>query len=322
MKQVILTILYFAVFALTVSAQTGEPLPNNDPEKVKFVTSDIDNFWHAYDLASKETDKEKRIAIYQTEYLDKGTPGLKDFVRLRINSAQALVKKIDSMPKYYASIRPSSLRVKEMESRMRKSFRNLKKIYPDAVFPDVYFTIGVANSGGTTSNAGLLIGTEMYGLTPGAPREELSDWLKSVILPIDNLPYIVAHELIHYQQNLTPHNSLLAKSIQEGMCDFIAELIAGKHANQVQKAYGEAHEGEIWKDFQTEMWKDDISRWMYNGVNAKDRPADMGYYVGYKIVQSYYNNTKDKKQAIKDILAIKDVTKFYEASKYADKFVK
>jgi hypothetical protein len=46
----------------------------------------------------------------------------------------------------------------------------------------------------------------------------------------------------------------------------------------------------------------------------------MGYYMGYKIVQSYYNNAKDKRQAIKDILEIKDVRKFYEASKYGETF--
>ena len=38
-----------------------------DPATVKFVTSDIDNFWRAYDLAAKETDKAKRVAIFQTE---------------------------------------------------------------------------------------------------------------------------------------------------------------------------------------------------------------------------------------------------------------
>jgi hypothetical protein len=67
-------------------AQSGPPL-NRDPEMVKFVTSDIGNFWRAYDLAAKETDKAKRVAIFQTEYLDKGSPGLKDFLRLRIKSA-------------------------------------------------------------------------------------------------------------------------------------------------------------------------------------------------------------------------------------------
>jgi hypothetical protein len=61
-------------------AQSGPQL-NRNPESVKFVTSDIGNFWRAYDLAAKQTDKAKRIAIFQTEYLDKGTPGLKKSTR-------------------------------------------------------------------------------------------------------------------------------------------------------------------------------------------------------------------------------------------------
>ena len=322
MQRCLVVILIILIFAAAVSAQITDSAANRDTEKVKFVTSDIDNFWRAYDLAQKENDKAKKIAIFQSEYLDKGSAGLKDFVTLRIKSANNLVDSIEKRPKYYASIRPSTLRVKKMENQMRKSFRNLKKIYPDAIFPDVYFTIGILNSGGTTSKNGLLIGTEMYGLTAQTPREELNDWLKAVLAPIDNLPYIVAHELIHEEQKLAPHYSLLGKAVQEGMCDFIAELIAGKHANQVQKAYGELHEAEIWQEFQPLMWEKDYSKWIYDGVNAKNRPADMGYYVGYKIVQSYYNNTKDKRQAVKDILEIKDLNIFFEASKYGSKFVK
>src|ERR1044072_1597589 len=105
----------------TAIAQSGPPL-NSDPEAVKFVTSDIENFWRAYDLAAKETDKAKRAAIFQTEYLDKGSPGLKDFLRLRITSAENLVSAIDRMPKYYASIRPQTLQVQRMEKRMPAAF--------------------------------------------------------------------------------------------------------------------------------------------------------------------------------------------------------
>lgn len=43
-------------------------------------------------------------------------------------------------------------------------------------FPDVYFLVGRMSSGGTTSDAGLLIGVEMYGLSEDTPREELGMW--------------------------------------------------------------------------------------------------------------------------------------------------
>lgn len=80
----------FILLISTVSLAQTNPQLNRDPALVKFVTSDIGNFWRAYDLAAKETDKPKRVAIFQTEYLDKGSPGLKDFLRLRIKSAENL----------------------------------------------------------------------------------------------------------------------------------------------------------------------------------------------------------------------------------------
>ena len=191
-----ISILFVSTVAI---AQSGKQL-NRDPATVKFVTSDIANFWLAYDRAAKETDKAKRIAIFQTDYLDKGSPGLKDFLRLRIKSAENLVSTIDRMPRYYASIRPQTLRVQRMEKRMRSAFEQLKSIYPDAVFPDVYFLIGVSSSGGTTGASGLLIGTEMYGKTDKSPMDELSSWLRVVLSTVENVPAIVAHESCHYNQ--------------------------------------------------------------------------------------------------------------------------
>lgn len=305
------------LFIATIASAQSDPQLNRDPRTVKFVTSDIANFWRAYDLAAKETDKAKRIAIFQTEYLDKGSAGLKDFLRLRIKSAENLVNTIDRMPKYYESIRSQTLQVARMEKRMRAAFQKFKSIYPEAVFPDVYFLIGVTSSGGTTGPSGLLIGTEMYSRTAKTPMDEVSAWLRVVLSSIDAVPAIVAHESCHYNQryNTAPNQRhLLGKSLQEGACDTIGELISGRNINEHLKTYGRTHDAEIWRDFEADMYKPDISNWMYNATTAKDRPADLGYYVGYLITQAYYRNAKDKSKAVYDILNIKDARAFYEAS--------
>lgn len=342
-KRFIVSIVCFVICGLTIQAQTSSAPTNSDPNKARFVTSDIDNFWRAFDLAAKESDREKKIVVYQTEYLDKGSDGLKDFVRLRIKSAKDLFETIERLPHFYASVRSSTLRVAEMEKRMRKSFRKFKKIYPDAVFPNVYFLIGVANTGGTASKSGLLIGAELYGLTEDTPRDEFPAWFKTfmpdvkdenelqrlvgialdtALKPVEKIPFIVAHESCHFNQDLGEHQTLLGKSVQEGGCDFIAELIAGEPLNPLQKKYGDAHEADLWREFQTEMNGTDLNKWMYNGFKSKDRPGDLGYYMGYKIAWSYYNNAKDKRQAIRDILNVKDFPAFFEASRYRQKFAK
>jgi uncharacterized protein YjaZ len=201
-----------------------------------------------------------------------------------------------------------------MQKRMRAAFTKFKSIYPDAVFPDVYFLVGAANSGGTTGGSGLLIGAEMYGKTQATDINELPVWLRSVLSSVDQMPGIVAHESCHYNQHYPAQKSLLAKSIQEGSCDFIGELVSGQNINERLKDYARTHDAEIWRDFKAEMDKPDFSNWIYNGSRSKDKPGDLGYYVGYLISRAYYQKAIDKKQAVRDILNIKDIKQFYEAS--------
>ena len=50
--------------------------------------------------------------------------------------------------------------------------------------------------------------------------------------------------------------------------------------------------------------------------NCKGKPADLGYFVGYKIAKEYYKNSKDKKQAVNDIIDMTNPLRFLELSKY------
>jgi hypothetical protein len=63
----------------------------------------------------------------------------------------------------------------------------------------------------------------------------------------------------------------------------------------------------------------DSGLWLYNGWNAKalgDRPADLGYWIGYRITKSYYEHAADKRQAIQEILTIRNFDRFLAASHY------
>ncbi|HEX8148941.1 MAG TPA: DUF2268 domain-containing putative Zn-dependent protease [Pyrinomonadaceae bacterium] len=289
---------------------------NRDPGAARLVTSDIDHFWKAYDAAKNEN----RAEVFDRDYFGKGSDGLKAFKRLRIDGC-GFVETLATHPHYYASIRESTLKVKSMEGPIRASFRKLKALYDEAVFPDVYFLIGCMNSGGTLTDTGLLIGTEMYGRTPAAPEDELNDFQKQVLTSIDRLPHIVAHELAHCQQKYPGGGrTLLAEAVKEGSADFIAELISGRHINTHLHAYGDPRERELWEAFKREMGGKSVANWLYNGRTARERPADLGYYVGYKVCQAYYRNAADKKRAIRDILEIKDFGQFLQASRYEEKF--
>jgi hypothetical protein len=294
----------------------GQPAKTNlDPDAVLLITSDIPSFWRVFDKASLKDAAD----LLQREYLDQGTAGLHDFLKNRIENGQSLAATIAARPRYYAAIRESTLAVDNepaIKDAIRASFRRLKELYPDAVFPDVYFVVGRMNSAGTTSSNGLLIGVEMNARSESTPVDELTPWERATIGEIANLPNIVAHELIHFQQPHGGKATLLRQALGEGGADFMGEMISGGIINKIQRSYGDAHEQALWAEFQEEMRGTDISRWLYQGDRSKDRPADLGYYVGYKICAEFYRRSADKREAVRRILNITDPEEFLGESGY------
>jgi hypothetical protein len=291
--------------------------------KARLVTSDIPNFWRVFDRASLQDAAE----LFQHEYIDTGSPGLQGFLRARIMNGRALAATVAAHPKYYAAIRENTLnldRRPEIKAAIQASFRKLLEIYPDAIFPDVYFLIGRMNSAGTTDGGkGLLIGVEMNARDDATPLDELSNWERAVTGQMENLPHIVAHEVVHIEQrraNATRgfggKETLLAKALDEGGADFIGELISGGIINRVQRAYGEEHEQALWEEFRAAMHGSDTSHWLYEGDRAQGRPADMGYYEGFKICEAFYRRAADKREAIRRILSISDPEALLKESGY------
>lgn len=301
----------------TVSAVHAQPKQNHDPDAAELVFADIDLFWKAYDSAKPAN----RAEVLREEYLKKGSLGLKEFTRVRIGSAENLAQTIEKHPKYYASLREPSRKAASYQQAIRATFHKLKELYEPAVFPNVYFVIGRLNSGGTLTDKGLLIGVDMHGMSKGTPIDELGGWHRTTIKPIEQLPHIVAHELIHYQQKYPRGNAtLLGMALMEGSADFVGELISGSHINLHLHKYGNARERELWAEFKREMDGKDLSKWLFQGDRARDRPADLGYYIGYKICEAYYQQAADKKAALKGMLEIKDFHEFLKASKYESRF--
>jgi hypothetical protein len=90
-----------AILALATAAfgQTKDAGPT-------LIVSDIANFWMAYD-ASQPGNREES---FQKLCLDRASPGLQDFIKLRIGSATKLATAVDRQyPKFYASVRPYAL---------------------------------------------------------------------------------------------------------------------------------------------------------------------------------------------------------------------
>lgn len=289
-----------------------------DPRKARVVTSDIHNFWEAFDLAKKDTAN--RYAIFQKHYFEKGSPGLKDYFWLKIGTINQFVNNQRKKPEFYEAIRKNTLEVEKLKDSMYIYFDKLKELYDDAVFPDMYFVIGRWNSAGTVSDAGLLLGVDQIARTPEIPQHELTLWEKNNFTDFSRLPVIAMHEQIHFQQSKIEYDTtLLWNALIEGMADFVCELVTGKNPSQRQHEFAATRKKEIWERFKSEMYLRRSYNWIANSDQERpDHPADLGYYMGYEICKAYYDKATDKKQAIRDMLELKDPKQFLEKSGYEE----
>jgi hypothetical protein len=283
------------------------------PGEARLVTEDAERFWAVWDAHQGKPD----AAALQAGYLDPGTPGLAAFLRLRIGSAEQLAKTIAAQPDYYASLRGIHHAVAARRGEIEAAFAALERLYPPAVFPDVYFLIGAMNSAGTLADEGLLIGLDMHGRQPGVALASLSSWHQAVLARPEDLPQIVAHELIHYQQfNRPAQPGLLAQSLLEGGADFLAERIAGRHISAVAHAYLEANECALWQEFSTRLDDTDYRGFLYDGDAATTRPADLGYAIGYRIVAAYVQRHGLGEATLREVLGGIDAAAVLAGSGY------
>src|SRR2546421_8736780 len=129
-------------------------------DSVQIVTRDIPNFWRAYDQAAGK-DSAERVRIFETVYLQPGSPGLRDWMRVRLmnrdtvrarlaragwpkerldslsphsvrkvtppfyerSAAEELLRALAQYPRHYAAGRPTTLAV-DTDSRVTQGIRH------------------------------------------------------------------------------------------------------------------------------------------------------------------------------------------------------
>lgn len=318
MRHAIAAIAVVAIPLALMLSEAGSP--RADPpawRDAPLIVEDVARFWEAFDALPAAADPVVDARILHDRYLAPGTDGLKEFTRLRIGKAEDLARTIRARPRYYAAIRENTARVASFEPAIRAGYERLAELFPKAEFPPVYFLIGRLNSGGTLTGNELLIGLEMMAADDATPRDELGAWERSVIGGIERVPCYVLHELIHFQQRIDATRDLLAQAFAEGSADFLAELAVGCHLNGGVHAWALPREADLWREFSAVMHGDDTTGWLYGGDANRERPADVGYFIGYRIARAYYERSSDKQRAVADILRPASVQALLEASGYA-----
>lgn len=312
----------FLASLLACSGDATGPGGPGAPSAATFVTSDIDRFWSAYDAGGKSGS----APAFQVHYLDSASAGLRDFIGKRSVTAASLVTMVAAYPRYFAAIRANTLALAHDRTtldRIRAGYEHIESLYPAATFPPVTFLIGRFSTGGTTSNDGMLIGTEFFAIDDNTPLDELGAFQRANVNRATALPLIVAHEHAHILQLNAQRlmskqgKTLLDQSLLEGGADFVGEVESGGHINVDIHAWAQPREAQVWAEFRNEMNGTDVTRWLYNqGSSTETRPGDLGYFVGYRIARAYYMRAADKRQALREIIEVGDAAAFLAASGY------
>ena len=309
MKQSILTIFFITIF------YSAFPQRNQIVE-----TKDIDHFWIAFDKLESAKTKNDSIEIIKSYYIDQSTKYFKEFIKLRNFKAEEYVNLINKYPKFWKSIRKDTKNVKKKINDLNKILDAYEKEFPNFKRPDICFAIGCLRTGGTISENLILVGTELAVSTSETDPSELSPWLQSVIGKFEAIDAIISHEMIHIQQK-NKLKTLAEFAINEGVADFLSNNIGGVKINKPYFTYGQEHDCELKNEFLKDYSnnKTDFSNWLFNGQNSIGRPADLGYYIGYKIAEEYYKNSLDKKKAVLKLLDRKNYLSIFRKSEYIKK---
>jgi hypothetical protein len=263
---------------------------------------DVERFYKVYDSADGRPTAEQ----LQRDYLDPGSEGLHQFARMRKVTAARIADALTKNPELYTKARRCMAALPQARRRIDVALAELRRLYPEARLPPVTIVVGRGKPLGVGSpETGVQIGLETLCAT-----EFLNPDIE------DRFVYVIAHEYVHVQQRQEftedKNPTVLSGSLMEGAADFVGELISGGVAYAYFDALTQGREKEIETAFVADQDKTDVSDWVNN--STPEKPADLGYWVGYRIVRSYYQNAPDKRRALREILEMPDPKAFFASS--------
>ncbi len=312
---------FLIIVTILIGCKTEKPSSS-------IVTTDISNFWIAFDKITATQDSILQHKLIDSLYFQKGTHGLKAIRQARNYRSQDYINAINNYPKFWHSTRANTSKAEQLSPELEKGIRKFKEIYPDSKPAKIYFTIGALRTNGTTLDSLVLIGSELALADKNTPTNEFPDnlsHLKSYFdtEPSKNIVFLNIHEYIHTQQKTTIGNNLLAQTVIEGVAEFLTEKALAINSPNPQIKFGRKNDTAIKEAYVPEMFSPYLYNWIWNSADNEFEMRDLAYYVGYKICENYYNNAIDKEKAIKEMIALDynneiDLIEFVEKARYFD----
>lgn len=296
--------IILALFALFGPPAKPHGMVAHQPDGPVIYTDDVTRFFKVYDAAHGHPTAEE----LQHDYIDPGSPGLRHLAEIRNVTGGTIAKALAAHPAIFSDARRCMAVLPRVRPRVSAALRTLGRLYPKAVFPPVTIAISRGKPVGVADSAGVIIGLEALCAV---------NYLNPDIE--DRFVHTIAHEYTHVQQARQspalyndPKPTVLDSSLIEGAADFTAVLVAREDAFRSPYAPSDAARDRIETQFVADEDKTDLSKWIDNGT-LQD-PGDLGYWVGYRIVKSYYEHAPDKRKALRDILEMQDPKAFIARS--------
>lgn len=307
-------LILLTVITMIASDVNGQLMcePSDSSTEVMFSYVDIENFIQAMMMYEGESDTS---AIIQMFYIDKASPGLKEFLLDNNVRAKDYLDLIRKEPNHYKSLIGLPEILKTYENDVRAGLSKLQAVIPTSVFLPIYYLVGFYS--------GLHAEPSPYGLllVYGDPGDNPHSPANTVIHETVHVQQALAVGLEEYQSIYGAKRSLLALAIREGAARFLTELTTGQKSNQQAYEYYMQHEEELISKFNQEMYDSSAGDWMWAKPKNPEQPQQVGYVLGSMIVKAYYEKAKDKGAAIKDILSVSDYLAFYEQSGFSRKHI-
>jgi uncharacterized protein YjaZ len=293
------------VLVLVSAPKSAVSIPARQSSGPVIETADVARFYRVYQAANGNPTAEQ----LQRDYIEQGSPGLRHLTEIRNVSGETIAKAIGAHPQIFSEASRCIAVLPRVHKRVAAALSRLGSLYPKAQFPPVTIAISRGKPVAVADATGVIVGLEaLCAVNYLNPNVE------------DRFVHTAAHEYTHVQQALqspafynNPKPTVLEASLIEGAADFVATLVGRETVFHSPYAPSEpAREKAIESQFIADEDKTDLSQWIDNGTLTE--PGDLGYWIGYLIVKSYYDRAVDKRAALRNIIEMKDAKAFMARS--------
>lgn len=296
---VIRSILFIQICLFFVGVTKGQDRVATNPDSVSIFTTDINNFWRAFDLLQNQRTLADSLRIVKTIFVHKASEGLKQYMKAANFDEKEYLETIKRRKADYLAIRGNTEAIASKKKLIMQYLHKFKQLYPELRIPAICYAIGKFEVGGTQFENTLYIGCEV-----------------DVINHVDIIPQSI-HELAHFQQKDQHPLTNLDLAMIEGGAEFISYQVTGKRTIYPTWEYGIANENRLWKEFQPNIDSTIDMKWFRDiPDNDKNRPGSLAYFIGFRICEAYLKSHKNEKLALRELIEMENPKKIFLTSSY------